>query len=66
MSAAPQGHRSIEDDRRDGRAAQQINVTQVGVTVSADDIARARAIVKELACPTRALPAHETGALSPY
>lgn len=35
-------------DRRDGRAAQQINVTQFGVTVTADEIAKARAIVREL------------------
>jgi predicted transcriptional regulator len=35
-------------DRRDGRAAQQINVTSLGLTVSADDVAEARAIVREL------------------
>jgi hypothetical protein len=35
-------------DRRDGRAAQQINVTQVGATFSAAEIERARAIVREL------------------
>ena len=35
-------------DRRDGRAAQQINVTQIGVTITADEIERARAIVREL------------------
>lgn len=46
-------------DRRDGRAAQQINVTSLGVTVTADDIAKARASVRELvACPA-ALPAQE-------
>jgi len=41
-------------DRRDGRAAQQINVTQVGVTFTAEEIARARAVVRELA-PTQPL-----------
>jgi hypothetical protein len=35
-------------DRRDGRAAQQINVTQFGVTITADEVAQARAIVREL------------------
>ena len=35
-------------DRRDGRAAQQINITQVGLQFSAEDIARARAVVREL------------------
>jgi len=35
-------------DRRDGRAAQQINVTQLGVTITADEIEQARAIVREL------------------
>jgi len=46
-------------DRRDGRAAQQINVTSLGVTVSADDVAKAQAIVRELVAPSAALPAHE-------
>jgi len=35
-------------DRRDGRAAQQINVTSLGVTINSDDVAKARAIVREL------------------
>jgi|SRR5208282_1805462 len=35
-------------DRKDGRASQQINVTAVGLTVSTDEIARARAVVREL------------------
>ena len=35
-------------DRRDGRAAQQINVTAVGVTVSAEQIERARSLAREL------------------
>jgi hypothetical protein len=35
-------------DRREGRPAQQINVTSFGVTVSADEIAEAKAIVREL------------------
>lgn len=46
-------------DRRDGRAAQQINVTSLGVTVSADDIAKARAVVRELVASTPQLPAPE-------
>ena len=36
-------------DRRDGRAAQQINVTSQSLTITADDVAKARAIVRELA-----------------
>jgi hypothetical protein len=35
-------------DRRDGRPAQQINVTQVGMSFSAEEIARAREVVREL------------------
>jgi hypothetical protein len=46
---------------RDGRPAQQINVTSVGVTVTADDIERARAIARELAGPTLSLPAPAMG-----
>ena len=46
-------------DRRDGRAAQQINVTSLGVTVNSDDIAKARAIVRALVGPIPALPAHD-------
>jgi hypothetical protein len=47
-------------DRRDGRPPQQINVTSLGVTVTADEISKARAIVRELmGSPTLALPAHE-------
>src|SRR5215471_16268519 len=38
-------------DRRDGRAAQQINVTQFGLTVSASDVAKARELVRQLAPP---------------
>ena len=37
-------------DKRDGRAAQQIKVTTVGVTVSAEQIERARSLVRELNC----------------
>lgn len=33
---------------RDGKPAQQINVTSQSVTVNVDDIAKARAIVREL------------------
>lgn len=33
---------------RDGRPAQQINVTSVGVTISADEVSKARAIAREL------------------
>jgi len=47
-------------DRRDGRATQQINVTSLGVTVSADDISKARAIVRELVAPGLPAPVHET------
>jgi hypothetical protein len=46
-------------DRRDGRSAQQINVTQFGVTVSADEISKARAIVRELVGSSSALPAQD-------
>ena len=35
-------------DRRDGRPAQQINVTSLGISVTADEVAQARAIVREL------------------
>jgi predicted transcriptional regulator len=35
-------------DRRDGRAAQQINVMSLGVQVTADELAKARDIVREL------------------
>jgi hypothetical protein len=35
-------------DRRDGRPAPQINVTQVGINISAEDIARTRAVVREI------------------
>jgi hypothetical protein len=43
-------------DRRDGRAAKQINVTSFGLTVSAEDVAEARAIARELMAPAPALP----------
>ena len=33
---------------RDGKPAQQINVTSQSLTISADDVAKARAIVREL------------------
>jgi len=36
---------------RDGRPAQQINVTSQTISVSIDDLARARAIVRELVQP---------------
>ena len=35
-------------DRRDGRSAQQINITQIGVQFSLEEIARARAVIREL------------------
>jgi hypothetical protein len=35
-------------DRRDGRAAQQINVTQIGFQFSTEEIARVRGLVREL------------------
>jgi hypothetical protein len=35
-------------DRRDGRAAQRINMSSVGVTITADEAEQARAIVREL------------------
>ena len=35
-------------DRRDGKAAQQINVTSTSLTFSATEIARAREIVREI------------------
>ena len=45
-------------DRRDGKAAQQINVTSTSVTFSAEDLARAREIAREIrAGQPRALPA---------
>lgn len=33
---------------RDGKPAQQINVTSLGVTISTDEIEKARAIVREI------------------
>lgn len=33
---------------RDGRPAQQINVTSLGVNISASDVSRARELVREL------------------
>src|SRR5271157_420945 len=35
-------------DRRDGRPAQQINVTSLGVTITADEIAKAKEVIREL------------------
>lgn len=44
-------------DRRDGRAAQQINITQNNIRLSAEEIARARAVVRQLqGAPPLALP----------
>lgn len=40
---------------RDGRPAQQINVTQVGVAITPDEIAKARQIVREVLGPSRAV-----------
>lgn len=39
----------FQQSMRDGRPAQQINVTSFGVQVTADDVAKARAIARELA-----------------
>ncbi|MGH9499622.1 MAG: hypothetical protein ACRD3L_10825 [Terriglobales bacterium] len=50
-------------DRRDGRAAQQINVTSVGVQFSPEQIERARAVVRELMQP--GLEAHSPQATAP-
>src|SRR5882724_3464665 len=44
-------------DRRDGRPAQQINVTSLGMTITADDIAKARVIVAEITGHGAGLPA---------
>jgi hypothetical protein len=46
-SETPDGAAERSDsltDRRDGRAAQQLNLTQVGVTVSASQIESARGL----------------------
>ena len=40
---------------RDGRPAQQINVTSMNVHVTADEIARARAVVREIVGAPKAL-----------
>ena len=46
-------------DRRDGRAAQQINLTQVGLTISPSQVESARAIVREIMSATSpAAPSH--------
>jgi hypothetical protein len=44
-------------DRRDGRPAQQINLTSTNLTIDARDIERARAIVREMQGEPIALPA---------
>lgn len=44
---------------RDGKPAQQINVTSQNVTVTVDDVAKARAIVRELMSPSRPQPVLE-------
>jgi hypothetical protein len=51
MSPFPllQSGESVETPRR--RPAQQINVTSFGVTITADEIAKARAIVQEVVGP---------------
>lgn len=48
-------------DRRDGRPAQQINVTSINVQYSAEEIARARQVARELmgTSQPKALPAPE-------
>jgi hypothetical protein len=53
-------------DRREGRPAQQINVTSFGVTVTADEVAQAKAIVRELAGPHLAPVPHQLGDGSPF
>jgi hypothetical protein len=52
-------------DRREGRPAQQINVTSLGVTISANEIAQAKAIVRELVSAHLAPSLHELGEGSP-
>lgn len=51
---------------RDGRPAQQITVTSIGVRFSADEIARARAVVRELvpATPHTLTPDLVSGSVS--
>jgi hypothetical protein len=41
---------------RDGRPAQQITVTSIGVQFSSEEIARARGVVRELIKPQQLLP----------
>jgi hypothetical protein len=52
-------------DRREGRPAQQINVTSLGVQVSASDIAQAKAVVRELVGCHLVPSRHELGEGSP-
>jgi hypothetical protein len=49
---------------RDGRPTQQVNLTSLSVSVSADDIASARAIVAELRdqSPAQSMPSEPTRA----
>jgi len=48
-------------DRRDGRASQQINITQNNIQLTAEETERARAVVRELRRqPPLALPAADT------
>jgi hypothetical protein len=53
-------------DRREGRPAQQINVTSLGVTINADEIAQARAIVREITSPNLASVLPQLGEGSPF
>jgi hypothetical protein len=52
-------------DRRDGRPAQQINVTSLGVTITADEIAKARSVVAEITGHRAGLPATASAGLTP-
>lgn len=52
-------------DRRDGRPAQQINVTSQNISISVDDVERARAIVREIRAGSALNPRHERGTSSP-
>jgi hypothetical protein len=53
-------------DRRDGRAAQQINITQNNVRISAEEIERARAVVREIAGERPTHPLALTGHTESY
>lgn len=55
-------------DRRDGKPAQQINVTSQNITIAASDLERARAIVAEIRgerSPIIGLPQHAESQASP-